>query len=353
MQSLHAVSYADGIEIAESLRALDGPNVNPVCHTRLYTHGRRTERSLVLLHGFTNCPAQFDQLGKDFFDRGWNVLIPRYPRHGYSDRMNTAVAELRSEHLIAVANRAALSGSGLGERLTIAGLSLGAILTGYLAQTRTDVERAVLVAPMFGLRPIPGPALTALTEAAVVLPNFYIWWNAKAKDTIRPPHGYPRFATHAYAALFRTARKVMAMAARTAPLARSLAVITNAAEPRLDNRFTYQLTERWRRHGAMVETFEFAAHEGLPHDLVDPVSNSTTVTERSYPVLRRFIQGASWSVPENKPLEHPADGNGAHPTDAQKLPLKGRKAKRPLPAGDRPRRKPRRPKQAAEEQSGT
>jgi hypothetical protein len=233
----------------------------------------------------------------------------------------------------------------------VAGLSLGAILTGYLAQTRDGIERAVLVAPMFGLKPIPGPALTALTEAAVVLPNFYIWWNAKAKETIRPPHGYPRFATHAYAALFRTGRLVTTLASRSAPRAKSIAVITNAGEPRLDNRFTYRLVERWRQHGANVETFEFPAHEGLPHDLIDPISNPPAVTERSYPVMRRFIEGATWaSVPQHEPLQHPADGDGADAADGQKLPLKGRKAQRPRAAGERPGRKPRRAKQGAQEQ---
>src|SRR4029077_598669 len=49
-------TYEAGIEIAASLQRLDGPDVNPACHTRLYTHGRRTEQSVVLLHGFTNCP---------------------------------------------------------------------------------------------------------------------------------------------------------------------------------------------------------------------------------------------------------------------------------------------------------
>src|SRR5579864_9330312 len=292
MQSLHAVSYADAIEIAESLKALDGPNVNAVCQTRLYTHGRRVERSLVLLHGFTNCPAQFDELGKQFFERGWNVLIPRYPRHGYSDRMNTAIAELRSEHLIAVANRAAEAGAGLGERLTVAGLSLGGILTGYLAQTRDEVERAVLIAPMFGLKPIPGPALAALARTAHVVPNFYIWWDAKARDRVGPPHGYPRFPTHAYAALFSAGSKVTAAARRSRPKAGSIAVITNAAEPRLDNGFTRRLVETWRRHGATVETFEFAASQGLPHDLIDPVANPPSVLERSYPVVTRFIEGS-------------------------------------------------------------
>jgi carboxylesterase len=103
-------AYEAGIEIAASLKNLDGPNVNLACHTRLYTHGHRTERSLVLLHGFTNCPQQFDALGRHFYGLGWNVLIPRYPRHGYSDRLTTSIAELRSSHLLALANRAAEAG---------------------------------------------------------------------------------------------------------------------------------------------------------------------------------------------------------------------------------------------------
>src|SRR2546430_11916099 len=179
-QSLHAMSddlYSEGMRIAATLQGLDGPNVNPLCGTRVYTHGRRVEHSLVLLHGFTNCPQQFDALGRQFFDRGWNVLIPRYPRHGYTDRLNNSIAELRAEHLLALANRAAAVGAGLGERLTVAGLSLGAILAGYLAQTGDGIDRAVLIAPMLGLKPIPGPVLTTMGMVAKRIPNFYMWWN--------------------------------------------------------------------------------------------------------------------------------------------------------------------------------
>src|SRR5712691_9015007 len=150
--------YQAGIEIAGSFQALDGPNVNPVCGTRLYVHGQRTKRSLVLLHGFTNCPQQFDELGRSLYELGWNVLIPRYPRHGYSDRLTTSITELRSEQLVALATRAAEAGAGLGERLTVAGLALGGTLTGLLAQEHEGVERAVLIAPMLGLQRIPGPA---------------------------------------------------------------------------------------------------------------------------------------------------------------------------------------------------
>ena len=284
--------YDAGLEIATSLTNLDGPSVNPDCQTRLYTHGRRTERALVLLHGFTNCPQQFDALGKRFYELGWNVLIPRYPRHGYKDRLTTSISELRSEHLIAVANRSAKAGKGLGERLTVAGLSLGGILTGHLAQTQDGIERAVLIAPMFGLRPLPGAALRGLSVLARGLPNFYIWWDSKLKDKIGPPHGYPRFSTRAYAALFEAGAGVVKGARRTAPKAGSIAVITNAAEPRLDNRFTHELVEEWRRHGASVTTYEFPASDHLPHDLIDPANPHQNI-ELVYPVVIKTILGES------------------------------------------------------------
>ena len=283
--------YEEGVRIAGTLTDLDGPNVNPLCHTRLYTHGHRVERALVLLHGFTNCPQQFDALGRQFHGRGWNVLIPRYPRHGYTDRLNTSIAELRADHLVALANRSAEAGAGLGERLTIAGLSLGAILTGYLAQTRDGIERAVLIAPMLGLKPLPGPVLDAVSGLAKMLPNFYMWWDARRKDQIGPPYGYPRFATHAYAALFDCGRLLTSSARNGAPKAGSIAVITNAAEPRLDNRFTYRLVDSWRAHAAAVETYEFPRRDGLPHDLIDP-GNAAQNTELVYPVVSRFIEGA-------------------------------------------------------------
>lgn len=284
--------YEAGMQIAADLKALDGPKVNPICHTRVYTHGRRTEDALVLLHGFTNCPQQFDAFGRSIHELGWNVLIPRYPRHGYADRLNTSIAELRAEHLTAVANRAAQAASGLGERVTVAGLSLGGILAGHLAQTRDGIERAVLIAPMFGLRPIPGPGLAALTRLAQALPNFYIWWNNDLKQDLGPPHGYPRFATHAYAALFETGAGVVKAARASAPKAPHIAVITNAAEPRLDNRFTYRLVDTWRANGAEVTTFEFPAADRLPHDLIDP-ANSAQNTKLVYPVVTKLILGSA------------------------------------------------------------
>ncbi|HET9782632.1 MAG TPA: alpha/beta fold hydrolase [Candidatus Dormibacteraeota bacterium] len=286
--------YAEGLRIAQTIRDLDGPNVNPLCHSRLYTHGRRTEKSLVLLHGFTNCPQQMDALGRIFFDKGWNVFIPRYPRHGYTDRLTTAIAELRADHLTAVANRAADVGVGLGRRVTVMGLSLGAILAGLVAQERAGIDRAVLIAPMLGLRQIPGPVIDAMSRIAPRVPNFYLWWDRKRREQSGPPYGYPRLSTHAYAALYRCGRALVNRAKRDAPKAKSVVVITNAAEPRLDNRFTYALIKSWRDRGANVETYEFPTADGLPHDLIDPgdgAQNIARVYSVVWPVVSRLIEG--------------------------------------------------------------
>ena len=61
--------------------------LNPVCATRLLTHSEKVENAIVFLHGFTSCPEQFTQLGQEYFDQGYNVYIPRTPRHGIKDRL--------------------------------------------------------------------------------------------------------------------------------------------------------------------------------------------------------------------------------------------------------------------------
>ena len=54
-----AATYEEAMESAAELGALDGPEINPLCHTQVLTQGQQTERAVVLLHGYTNCPQQF------------------------------------------------------------------------------------------------------------------------------------------------------------------------------------------------------------------------------------------------------------------------------------------------------
>src|ERR1700686_4826140 len=95
------MTFDESIRALESIAAADAadPAVNPDAVTRVYSHGRRTERALLLLHGFTNSPRQMADLGQLAFEHGWNVFIPRLPDHGLRDRMTDVLATLTEANL--------------------------------------------------------------------------------------------------------------------------------------------------------------------------------------------------------------------------------------------------------------
>jgi carboxylesterase len=76
-------SYLDALTRIESSYQQDqAEDVRDICLPTLMTHGAPTPWALVFLHGFTNCPEQFCQLGRRFFDLGHNIYVPRQPFHG-------------------------------------------------------------------------------------------------------------------------------------------------------------------------------------------------------------------------------------------------------------------------------
>src|SRR5438046_10040360 len=89
-----APSYPAAVARIDSIRAHEGAGINPECHTRVLGPGRRTERVLVIFHGFTNCPKQFDPMARDFVRLGYNVYVPLLPRHGMADRMTEDLSRL-------------------------------------------------------------------------------------------------------------------------------------------------------------------------------------------------------------------------------------------------------------------
>ena len=57
-----APDYAAAVAAAEAHIARSKPGLRPECAAYLLTHGAATDRSIVLLHGFTNCPRQYVRL---------------------------------------------------------------------------------------------------------------------------------------------------------------------------------------------------------------------------------------------------------------------------------------------------
>jgi carboxylesterase len=284
-----ATSYAEAVRLVEALRAQDSPAIANDCRTRLLTHGVPTRLVVVMLHGLTNCPAQFDSLGSISFARGANVLIPRLPRHGFADRMTDELGRARTRELRAFADRVLDAAQGLGDSVTVVGLSVGGTLAVWAAQERRDVDHAVVIAPMLGLSRMGGRWTPLIARFAGALPNFFVWWDGRRKQALPgPEHVYPRFASRSVAATLRLGWMAREGASRKAPACRSLVMVTVGGDRAVDNGLCAEVVRAWRRHGAQVTTHEFPAELRLNHDVVDPdqVGANPAVT---YPVLARLI----------------------------------------------------------------
>ena len=265
--------------------------LRPSGRTQLLAHGYPTERAAVMFHGFTNAPQQFAAFGRLLFEAGYNVLLPRAPHHGLPDQLTTDHARLTVDELREAAERAVDVAAGLGERLMVMGLSMGGVMTAWLAQHHREIDLAVIIAPALAFRAVPLRLTRLVGEAALRVPNIMRWWDPALKaNTPGPAHMYQRYATHGLAHILRLGREVQAAAVRSAPAARQVLVVTNANDEDVDNRGAERLVAAWRAVGAdNVRTFEFPRSDGLRHDLIDPQQPQQRATY-VYDVLLDLIE---------------------------------------------------------------
>lgn len=284
-----AQSYSEAITRIEALGAKDTPEVNPLCRTRIMTQGAKVEKAVLFMHGFTNCPQQFHELGARLHERGWNVFIPRLPRHGLADRLTSDLANLTAEELAAFTDEAVDIAWGLGDHVVVAGISGGGIAAAWAAQFRRDVSRAVITAPSFAFT-IVHPRLTGVMKTlSLSLPNFFIWWNANRKTNTKPDYAYPRFSTRALGEITKLGFAVREAAQQLKPAARSIVLVTNPNDPAVDNGTALRLLDLWReRGGENIEHYELDAALSIGHDIIDPTQEDQRV-EAVYPVLIDLI----------------------------------------------------------------
>ncbi len=284
-----ATDYAEALRRVAAVEARDGAAIARDCRTLLLTHGARTARAVVLLHGLTNCPEQFRALGDRLYERGANVYIPRLPEHGLADRMTTALARLDARAMCEATDEAVDIGRGLGDSVIVVGLSIGGVMAAWAAQERADVTRAVPIAPLTGLARAPGAFTGPAMNLMLALPNQFIWWDEKEKADLRgPKHVYLRFSTRATAQTVSLGASVEAEARRAPPAARSIVMITVGGDVAVDNPAVARLVQVWRSHGARVTSYEFPAALHLNHDIVDPeqIGGNPALV---YPVLLDLI----------------------------------------------------------------
>lgn len=284
-------SYAEALSrFDQFVASRTDDELNPVCENELLTHGGKTEHVVVLIHGFTNCPAQFSQLKVDFFDAGYNVLIPLVPHHGLADRMTEDLANLTAEEMRDYADTVVDIAQGLGDHVTVVGISAGGAITGWIAQHRSDVDFAVLLAPGFGVNPISSDFQPATINTLLTLPNQFVWWDiVEQENKPGPPQIYPRYSTHAVAQLMRLGLAIKEAAEGTSPAAQSILVVTNDNDVLVNNGLTDEIVDLWdnARPGA-IQTYVFDADLDVPHDMIEPLQEDQQV-DIVYPILLDLI----------------------------------------------------------------
>jgi alpha-beta hydrolase superfamily lysophospholipase len=201
--------------------------------TIAYVHAARRQRAVLLIHGMSATPAQFERVARDLFERGYNVIVPRLPRHGHADPLSTALERLRAEDLYAAVTEYVAVAQEVGERITIAGFSLGGLLAAWIGQHHA-IERCVPISPFFGVSLIPNRFMGAVAERLLRLPNRFHWWNPILRERHMPSNGYPRYATHAIAHSYRIARSLLDEARTTRPRAEHFTIVTNATRAGAD-----------------------------------------------------------------------------------------------------------------------
>jgi esterase/lipase len=279
-------TYEEALAAFDSLHAAEAPLVMPDGASLLFVQGHRTPRAIVLLHGLTNSPRQFRELGEQFRDRGYNVLVPRLPLHALRPGDVEVLRSLTAEKLRAYGDQAADIADGLGDTVLVIGLSTGGNVAAWMAHHRPDVARIVVVAPALKLARVPRVLSGPTMNLADRLPNITI---RQQPDTTRR-HAYFGVSTRALGETFRFGATIRREADERAPVVNDLTLVTNASDRTVDEPTALALADAWTSHyGVQVTRYRFERELALPHDVID-ASQRCGAPEVVYPILVALIE---------------------------------------------------------------
>lgn len=259
-------AYAHSVAAIAHRQAVDDSLAAPGARSILLTGGAPTPRAIVLLHGLTDSPRQFEALAYLLYADGNNVYVPRMPEHGLRGGTVGSLSALTADRLRGVADSVANEARGLGDSVVVVGLSMGATVGAWIAQHRA-VRRVVLIAPAIEPGRIPSLLDRPLIGLADRLPSMTRRSRADSAGADREAG----FNSRAAAEIFEMGRAIQDEAARGAPLTRDIVVLVNAADRTVKESAAEGLARDWARHGAAVSVYELPDSLRLPHNIIDPL----------------------------------------------------------------------------------
>jgi len=284
-----ARSHAEAIVRFRALRLREDGRISVPGRSRFFTHGERVPLVVVLLHGFTTSPEQWVRFAAELFERGANVVVPRFPGHGYLDRRTHAIASVSADALLACAGGAVDLARGAGERVVVAGLSLGASMATAVALERDDIACTVAIVPLFGLKHLGRRANAAVTRFLETVPNAFLPWDPTGGAGQIPAYGYPRFPTKMLAESLRIGESVQQCADDGRVPAGDVKLLLNANEPACNNVLSSPLAARFNTLRGGACSVMVLADLPANHDIIDP-TNANARIDIVYPCLHDLIR---------------------------------------------------------------
>jgi carboxylesterase len=281
-------SYATASAAAARQQQADDKVAAPAGRSIVLAHGHSTARAVVLLHGFTNSPRQFDSLADIFYRAGDNVYVPRLPHHAERGGNASALAAITAEALRDAADGAVDIARGLGDSVVVVGLSGGGTMAVWIAQYRSDVHRVVIIAPLMGVSHVPLALEVPVLSLAMRSPNIT---HADPRDAAQPDRELG-WSSHGVAQILRLGLAARRASMSTPPATRDISILLNAHDRTISRPAVLALGRRWVRHGASVSVFELPDSLGLPHDVIDP-RQRVRRTDVVYPIVQALVRGQS------------------------------------------------------------
>jgi alpha-beta hydrolase superfamily lysophospholipase len=289
-RSAPAHDYAEAAVSIERRQVADDSVVMPGGRSIFMSQHRRTPRVYVLLHGFTDSPRQFEELGAWLAARGDNVYIPRLPHHAERKGVGE-LGRVRVAELVAFGDSAVDVARGLGDTVTVIGLSVGGAIGGWIAEHRPDVFRVVLVAPALA----PGRISTgsaeetnAIAELIGRLPGVT---RASAPDTTRPDF-VQGISTRGLSEVMKLGSLVRQEAEKMPSKVARIVMLLNENDHTVSGEASVALAKLWSESSSLVLLYQFPVALGLPHNLMESTARGGKL-ELVHPVLQALALGTA------------------------------------------------------------
>lgn len=284
-----AASYQQAIALFSQLQEKESKlPLSSKGPSRLLTHGNKTERVFVLLHGLTSSPEQFAPLAKILFDSGANVVIPRAKEAGFSNLLYQGQGYQSGQDLVDQASEGLDIAVGLGNRVTLIGISAGALAAGWMAEHREGIDQALLMAPFFGANGYPTWESDFLAFLFASMPNHYFWRNKKLKNAWPgPSYAYPRYGTVSIGKTLELGEAVRSYHAKLK--VKRLDILFSANDGKVNNELIEKQAAVWAAENpGKVFIYEFSKKEDVPHDSV-VINHPKCKIEIVYPKILEIL----------------------------------------------------------------